>query len=142
MSPMNRRRFFQLSAASFLAENLVVEGAAFPLLAQAVPRRMRGHLANSPFSSALKHLETMITMPLPDWLSHPDNLPHPEDPTLDVSDWKPVKVRERVNQRPQWFRRVVEIPRTMGLPAPLVGQLTLTIPQSLPRGPVHLNTLA
>ena len=114
MSPMNRRRFFQLSAASFLAENLVVEGAAFPLLAQAVPRRMRGHLANSPFSSALKHLETMITMPLPDWLSHPDNLPHPEDPTLDVSDWKPVKVRERVNQRPQWFRRVVEIPRTMG----------------------------
>jgi alpha-mannosidase len=114
MSPMNRRRFFQVSAASFLAENLLVEGAAFPLLAQALPLRMQGELVSNPFSRALKRLEAMITIPLTEWRSHPDNLPHPEDPSLRESDWDPIKVGQRVNQRPVWFRRVVEIPRTMG----------------------------
>jgi alpha-mannosidase len=114
MSPMTRRRFFQISAVSFLAENLMVEGAAFPLLAQALPRDMRRELQNNPFGTALKRLEDMITMPLTDWRAHPDNVPHPEDPALDDSSWKAVRARERGNERPVWFRRVVEIPRTMG----------------------------
>ena len=114
MSTMNRRKFFQISAASFLAENLLVEGAAFPLLAQALPRGMGHAFENNPYGPALRRLEAMITMPLPDWRYHADNLPHPEDPSLDDSDWKDVKVRARVNERPVWFRRVVEIPKTMG----------------------------
>jgi alpha-mannosidase len=114
MSPMNRRRFFQISAASFLAENLMVEGAAFPLLAQALSRDFKRELEDNPFGAALKRLESMITMPLADWRAHPDNLPHPEYPALDDSSWKAVRVRERGNARPEWFRRVVEIPATMG----------------------------
>jgi alpha-mannosidase len=114
MSSINRRKFFQISAASFLAERLVVEGAAFPLLAQALPRDMRRELQNNPFGSELHRLEAMITMPLADWRSHPDDIPHPEDLSLDDSGWTPVKLHERVSARPVWFRRVVEIPRTMG----------------------------
>ncbi len=114
MSPMNRRTFFQISAASFLAENLMVEGAAFPLLAQAFPRGMDRELQNNPFASALRRLEAMITMPLTDWRAHADNLPHPEDPALPDSTWKMVKVHEGGEERPVWFRRVVEIPKTMG----------------------------
>ena len=114
MSVMNRRTFFQISAASFLAENLVVEGSAFPLLAQALPGDMRRELANNPFAPALQRLEAMVTMPLTSWRAHADNLPHPEDPTLSDSSWKMVKVHERGNERPVWFRRVVEIPKTMG----------------------------
>lgn len=114
MSSMNRRRFFQVSAASFLAENLLVEGSAFPLLAQALPRRMRRELANNPYGAALGRLEQMVTLPLPDWRTHADDLPHPEDPTVDDSTWQVVQVRHRVNERPAWFRRVVEIPKTMG----------------------------
>jgi alpha-mannosidase len=114
MSTMNRRRFFQISAASFLAEKLLVEGAAIPLLAQALPRGLRRELQNNPFGPALQRLEAMITMPLTDWRTHPDNLPHPEDPSLDDSSWKAVKLHDRVDGRPVWFRRVVEIPRTMG----------------------------
>ena len=114
MSTMNRRTFFQISAASFLAENLVVEGSAFPLLAQAFPRGMSRMLQNNPFASVLQRLEAMITMPLTDWRAHADNLPHPEDPSLADSSWKTVKVRERGNGRPVWFRRVVEIPKTLG----------------------------
>lgn len=114
MSPMNRRAFFQLSAASVLAGNLVARRGAFPLLAQALPRGMRRELQNNPFATALQRLEAMITTPLTDWRLHADNLPHPEDPSLSDSDWKPVKVRERIDQRPLWFRRVVEIPKTMG----------------------------
>ena len=49
--PMNRRRFFQVSAASFLAENLMVQGAAFPLLAQALPRDMRRELEEQSLSA-------------------------------------------------------------------------------------------
>ena len=114
MSTINRRKFFQLSAASFLAENLLVEGSAFPLLAQAFPRGMRRELQNSPFRTALERLEAMVSLPLPDWRAHADNLPHPEDPRLDDSDWKAVKLQERVNERPLWFRRVVVIPKSMG----------------------------
>ena len=114
MSPMNRRKFFQISAASFLAEKLVVEGAAFPLLAQALPRGLRRELENNPYGPALQRLEDMITVPLTDWRSHADDLPHPEDPNLDDSSWKVVKLHERVNSRPVWFRRVVEIPKAMG----------------------------
>ena len=114
MSSINRRKFFQISAASLLAENLLVEGAAFPLLAQALPRGMRRALENNPFRTALERLEAMVTMPLPDWRAHADDLPHPEDPSLDDSSWKAIKVRGHVNQRPVWFRRVVEIPKSMG----------------------------
>ena len=114
MATMNRRRFFQISAASFLAENLLVEGAAFPLLAQAFPRGMRQDLESNPHRAALEKLEAMVTLPLPDWRAHVDNLPHPEDPRLDDSDWKLVKVGERLNGRPMWFRRTVEIPQSMG----------------------------
>jgi alpha-mannosidase len=114
MSAINRRTFFQISAASFLAENLVVEGSAFPLLAQAFPRGMNRDLENNPFAPALRRLEAMVTMPLTEWRANADNLPHPEDPALDDSSWKMVKVHERGYERPVWFRRVVEIPRTMG----------------------------
>ena len=114
MSPMNRRKFFQISAASFLAEKLVVEGAAFPLLAQDLPRGLRRELESNPYGPALQRLEDMITMPLTDWRSHADDLPHPEDPNMDDSSWKAVKLHERVNMRPVWFRRVVEIPNAMG----------------------------
>jgi len=114
MSTINRRTFFQISAASFLAENLVVEGAAFPLLAQALPGGMRRELQNNPFRSALQRLEAMITMPLTDWRAHADNLPHPEDPSLSDSGWKSVTVDGPGYERPAWFRRVVEIPKTMG----------------------------
>ena len=114
MSTMNRRKFFQISAASLLAENVLVEGAAFPLLAQAFPRGMRRALETSPYRTALQRLEAMVSMPLPDWRAHADDLPHPEDPSLDDSSWKAIKVRERWNSRPVWFRRVLEIPRTVG----------------------------
>jgi alpha-mannosidase len=114
MSIMNRRKFFQISTASFLAEILVVEGSAYPLLAQALPRGMRRELQNNPFAAELQGLEAMVTKPLTDWSAHADNLPHPEDPSFDTSNWKAVRIRERGNERPVWFRRVVEVPKTMG----------------------------
>ena len=114
MAMMNRRKFVQVSAASFLAEGLLVDGSAAPLLAQIFPRGRRRPFENNPFGATLERLEAMITQPLADWKTHADNLPHPEDPALDDSDWTTVHVRQRVNQRPVWFRRVVDIPKSMG----------------------------
>ncbi len=114
MSDMNRRKFVQVSAAAILTEKLLAEGAAFPLFAQVLPREMQRALQNNPFRAELLRLGEMVTMPLPDWRAHADNLPHPEDPGLNDSDWKEIKLRERWPARPAWFRSAIVIPRSMG----------------------------
>ncbi|MGH9432061.1 MAG: alpha-mannosidase [Terriglobia bacterium] len=56
----------------------------------------------------------MARLPLPVWRAHADDLPHPEDPTLDDASWQQIKIREPWKQGPVWFRRWVEIPKSMG----------------------------
>jgi len=114
MSSMNRRRFFQLSAASFLAEKLLIEGPASPLMAQALPHGRWQIIENNSLSPALHRLQAVFSMPLSKWRAHADDLPHPEDPDLDDSSWEEIDVRKRWAVRPAWFRRVVEIPQSMG----------------------------
>ncbi len=56
---------------------------------------------------------------------HADDLPHPEDPVLDVSDWQNFKLPQRPNSaqglgeavvgwEPVWFRPRIVIPKAMG----------------------------
>jgi len=114
MSTVNRREFLQLFGTSFFAKNLLVEGSAISVLGQALRRGMQLAMKNSPLPAALRRLEEMVTMPLPNWRMHADDMPHPEDPELDDSSWEKITVGERWNSSPTWFRRVVEIPTSMG----------------------------
>ncbi|MGH9344007.1 MAG: hypothetical protein ACRD19_09630, partial [Terriglobia bacterium] len=117
---LNRRKFFQMSAATFLAENLfTADGAPLPAPAQ---RFLRGFgTASGPYSSEILRLEAMTGTALTGWKTHPDTLPHPEDPNLDDSDWAVVPPPRPGERRPRptgqggtWFRNWVEIPKQMG----------------------------
>jgi alpha-mannosidase len=57
----------------------------------------------------LDRLESLTTVTLPDWRFHAD-LPHPEDPGLNDSDWAAVKTDELWSSGSRVLRRWIEIP--------------------------------
>ncbi|MGH9449251.1 MAG: alpha-mannosidase [Terriglobia bacterium] len=119
MVMINRRKFFQVSAASFLAESLFAGGEPLPGGAQ---RYMRGRQAfqNNPYESALQKLAAMVETEITGWKTHPDNIPHAEDPGLDDSDWAVEPPRGQFRREDltgeggTWFRKLIEMPKTMG----------------------------
>jgi alpha-mannosidase len=113
MTALDRRKFMQVSAASLFMEGLLAEASPLAGAAQFFRRRQQISPDN-PYRSTLERLDAMVQMPLPDWRAHADTLPHPEDPTLDDSSWQQIKIRERWTEGPVWFRRWVEIPKSMG----------------------------
>ena len=68
----------------------------------------------NPYQAELSRLHAMFAKPLPDWKAHADNLAHGEDPSLNDSDWSPVRISGQWGNGPVWFRRWVEIPQSMG----------------------------
>ncbi len=48
---------------------------------------------SDPYKPILDRLESLETLPFPEWRYHAD-MPHPEDATLSDSDWPTVKIRE------------------------------------------------
>ena len=68
----------------------------------------------NPYQDELSRLHAMFAQPLADWKAHVDNLAHGEDPALNDAGWSPVRIAERAGTGPMWFRRMVEIPQTMG----------------------------
>ena len=62
-----------------------------------------------PFTPVLQHLESLITMELPDWRYHAD-ISHPEDPKVADSDWPTVREGEKWENGPRVLRRWVEVP--------------------------------
>ncbi len=62
-----------------------------------------------PYKPVLDRLQSLTTMPLPDWRFHAD-IPHPEDPNLNDSDWQVVHTNQEWTDGPRVLRRLVEIP--------------------------------
>ncbi len=62
-----------------------------------------------PYKPALDRLQSITTIPLPSWQTHAADLAHGEDPTLNASDWQPVKVKEDW-QGSRWLRQAFEVP--------------------------------
>ncbi|MGB7844467.1 MAG: alpha-mannosidase [Candidatus Acidiferrum sp.] len=60
-------------------------------------------------SATLDRLQSLSVLSLPEWRFHSD-LPHPEDPALNDSDWQRVNVGERWNTGARVLRRWIEIP--------------------------------
>ncbi len=120
MTSFDRRRFLQFSAASLaiLLDPRLQESG----FGAAAPPQMRGSLgAQNPFSKQLERLQAMQSIAVGDWKWHADTLPHPESPSLDDAAW-PVFEPPARGERPalsnnpagMWFRKWVEIPKTMG----------------------------
>ncbi len=62
-----------------------------------------------PYKPTLDRLESLTTLPLPEWRFHAD-VPHPEDPSFDDSAWETVRVGDKWSTGPRVLRRWIEIP--------------------------------
>ena len=62
-----------------------------------------------PQSAILDRLASLSVLPLPEWRYHSD-LPHPEDPSLNDSDWQKVNVGEAWETGARVLRRWIAIP--------------------------------
>ncbi|MGH9469283.1 MAG: alpha-mannosidase [Terriglobia bacterium] len=90
-----------------------------PIFAQRFMRDRQFH--NNPFGAELERLEAMTGEMITGWKTHPDNLPHPEDPSLNDSDWQVENPPSEDNRRQPpagggavWFRKWIEIPQSLG----------------------------
>jgi alpha-mannosidase len=61
----------------------------------------------------LHTLELLNALPVGEWRFHAGDIPHGESPTLDDSAWTLVKPRAKAPQDAVWYRRVIEIPKTL-----------------------------
>ncbi len=64
------------------------------------------------YKATLDRLQSLTTIPLPDWRGHND-VAHPEDPALSDSSWDSVTVGDNW-AGPRVFRRWIEIPDKIG----------------------------
>src|SRR5581483_3904873 len=79
---------------------LLVAGAACAQESKSAP---------NPYKPTLDKLQSLTTLDLPDWRFHTD-IPHPEDPQENDSDWQVVKVHQQWDTGPRILRRWVQIP--------------------------------
>ena len=63
----------------------------------------------APHAPILDRLQSLETVPLPDWRYHAD-MAHPEDPSLNDADWPTVKLKEEWKTGARVVRGSVEIP--------------------------------
>jgi alpha-mannosidase len=125
MLTFNRRRFIRVSGASLVGTTFL-EAAALgmpQIFLEGGPS-----VENGPYQSAVKKLQAMTGIAVTGWKWHADNVPHPEDPSLNDHDWQALTLpavqqgraffrslrRLMVGTGPTWFRKWVQVPRTMG----------------------------
>ncbi len=72
----------------------------------------RGSETPDPYNSVLDRLESLSTLPLPNWRFHAD-VPHPEEPSLDDSGWEEVTLDELWSTGPRVFRRWIDVPEKL-----------------------------
>jgi alpha-mannosidase len=61
----------------------------------------------------IERLSTFDDLPAAEWRYHAGDLPHGESPSLDDSGWPLVKARSEAPNEAVWYRREVEVPKTL-----------------------------
>ena len=90
----------------------VIAATVFAALSCGGVRSGQANQPPDPYKPTLDRLESLTTLPLPDWRYHAD-IPHPEDPALKDSDWQQVKIHEGWKTGSRVLRRWIEIPEKM-----------------------------
>jgi len=65
------------------------------------------------YKTTLSRLHDLTTAPVSDWRYHTD-IPHPEDPGLDDSNWQAVNIKQPWKDGARVLRRWIEIPQSVG----------------------------
>lgn len=63
--------------------------------------------------SVARHLQSLIFLPAEQWKVHPGDIPHGESTDLDDSSWQSVGPNSFAPHDAVWYRRWVEIPKTL-----------------------------
>jgi alpha-mannosidase len=72
------------------------------------------HYSFSPAAkAALDRLATFDSIPADTWQYHPGDIAHGERPDLDTSGWQTVRLPFTAPHEAVWFRRLVEVPKTL-----------------------------
>ena len=61
----------------------------------------------------LHTLESLNSLPAPEWRFHAGDLAHGESPTLDDSSWPTVTAPSKAPKDAVWYRRTIEVPKTL-----------------------------
>ena len=107
------------SVKCFLAGLLLVLLANVGVFAQPLPQP-RPAAPPERYQSTLQRLESITSLPLAEWRYHAADVPHPEDPSLDDSNWTAVTLggtaaaRSGFQNEPGWYRTAIELPPTVG----------------------------
>ena len=81
----------------------------FWFVALALPKRSTAAEPPDPHKAIFDRLDSLTALPLPQWKFH-DDVPHPEDPGLNDSDWQTMKVNEPWSSGARVLRQWIEIP--------------------------------
>jgi alpha-mannosidase len=87
----------------------VITATVFAALSCGGVRSGQANQPPDPYKPTLDRLESLTTLPLPDWRYHAD-IAHPEDPSSNDADWQQVKTREEWKTGSRVLRRWIEIP--------------------------------
>jgi alpha-mannosidase len=87
----------------------VIAATVFAALSSSGVRCGQSNQPPDSYQPTLDRLESLTTLPLPDWRYHAD-LAHPEDPALNDADWRQVKTHEEWKTGSRVLRRWIEIP--------------------------------
>lgn len=63
--------------------------------------------------SVVERLSQFNNLPAEEWRFHSGDIPHGESTSLDDSSWHEVKGRTETGTDAQWFRRWIEVPKTL-----------------------------
>jgi alpha-mannosidase len=87
----------------------VIAATVFAALSSSGVRSGQSNQPPDSYKPTLDRLESLTTLPLPDWRYHAD-MPHPEDPAVNDAEWQQVKTREEWKTGSRVLRRWIEIP--------------------------------
>jgi alpha-mannosidase len=86
--------------------------SSFVLAQSFTPVREQKNL--TPIALAKLHtLETLDSLPAVEWRFHAGDIPHGESVGLDDASWPEVKARYKAPKEAVWFRREIEVPKTL-----------------------------
>ena len=81
---------------------------------------------SDPYKRTLDRLESLTTLLLTDWRFHAD-VAHPEDPSLDDSEWQTMRVGDKWSTGSRVLRRWVEIPEKINGYAVMAARVKLDL---------------
>jgi alpha-mannosidase len=71
------------------------------------------HALSPESQKVIERLSSFDNLPVEQWRYHPGDLAHGESPSLDDSSWTVVKPNDSASTDAVWYRRVVEVPKTL-----------------------------